>query len=86
MRSAGQHFRCWPSGARDGRAALLFELHWREIAQRRVQPAPVVDLIDEAGKSRDHFVEALVVAKVNLLAFGEKIIGGYSRALRRPAK
>jgi hypothetical protein len=26
-----------------------------------VQPAPVVDLIDEAGKPHDHFVEALVV-------------------------
>jgi hypothetical protein len=33
-----------------------------------VQPAPVVNLIDEARKPRDHLLEALVVAEVNLLA------------------
>jgi hypothetical protein len=45
----------------------LLEVYWRTIAQRRVEPAAVVDFIDEAGKWRDHFVEALIVAEVNLL-------------------
>jgi glutathione S-transferase len=65
----GQHSWRWPSGAGDGRAPLFFELHWRKIAQRRVQPVPVVDFIDEAWQPRDHFIEALVITEVNLLAF-----------------
>ena len=39
---------CWPGGARGGRAPSLLELYWREITQRRVQPAVVVYLVDEA--------------------------------------
>jgi len=63
MHRAGQLCWRWPSGARGGRARLLLELYGCEIAQGRVQPPSVVDLIDEAGKPRDHLVEALVVAE-----------------------
>jgi hypothetical protein len=49
MRRAGQHSRCWPSGARGGRVPSLLELYGCEIAQGRVQAPLVVDLIDKSG-------------------------------------
>ena len=64
MRRAGQHSWRWPGGARDGRALLLLELHGCEIAQGRVQPPSIVELVDEVEKPRDHVVEALVVAEI----------------------
>jgi hypothetical protein len=36
FRRASQLCFCWPSGARGGRAPLLFELYGREITQGRV--------------------------------------------------
>jgi hypothetical protein len=68
MRRAGQYFLCWSSGAGGGRAHCLLELHWRDVAQGRVQPAAVVNLVDEARKARDDLIEGLIVAEVNLLA------------------
>jgi hypothetical protein len=61
MRRAGQHSWCWPRDARGRRASFLFQLHWREIGQCRVQPVLVVD---EAGKPRDHFIEGCRMARV----------------------
>jgi hypothetical protein len=68
MRHAGHYFLCWPSGARGDRAHSLLELHWRDVAQSRVQPAAVVDLVDEVRKAHDNLIEGLVVAEVNFLA------------------
>ena len=68
MQRAGQHLLCWSSGARGGRAPSLLELYWREITQRRVQPAVVVYLVDEVRKAGDDLIKAMLVAEVELLA------------------
>lgn len=42
----------------------MLELRWREIAQGRMQPAAVVDPVDEVPQASDDLVEALVVADI----------------------
>src|SRR6516165_3730760 len=70
MRRAGQPSWCWPSGARGGRVRVpsLFELNRREIPQRRVQPAPVVDFIDETGKPFGYIGEGPIVTQIDFPA------------------
>ena len=77
MHRVGQHSWCWPSGARVGRAPSLFELHRREITKSRVQPASVVNLVDEVREAGDDLFEALIVAEIDLLA-----LEGLHEALR----
>ena len=44
---------------------MVLELRWAEIAERGMQPAGVVDLIDEARKVGGHILEGFVVHQVD---------------------
>jgi hypothetical protein len=67
-RRAGQHSCAGLAVHAATESHSLLELHRRDVAQGRVQPAAVVDLVDEARKARDDLIEGLIVAEVNLLA------------------
>src|SRR5216684_6338007 len=46
----------------------LLELLWRPVAQRRMQPAAIVVLLDEGFEVRAQVIEVLILVGVDLLS------------------
>jgi len=51
------------------RGMLLLELHGRQIAERRVQSAMVIKLVDKAREPRYHVFETAIVIEIDFLTF-----------------
>src|SRR5215813_11795647 len=65
---------------------VILELRGAQVAERGVQPASVVDLVNEAGKIRGDVLECFVVHKIDGFdlqrldeAFGLGVVVGFPR-------
>jgi hypothetical protein len=66
----------------------LLELHWRQVAECRVQSACVVNLLDERRDTFNNLCKIPIFVEIDVLAFERlhKALGlgiGFSRRMRR---